>query len=53
MEDPQLYAAHYPHLRQAHRLAGRQQSVDEGAFLLGLESLIVGLAKVYEDLNLQ
>jgi AcrR family transcriptional regulator len=53
VEDPQLYAAHYPHLTQAHRLAGHQQSVDEGAFMLGLEALIVGLSKVYDDLNLQ
>jgi AcrR family transcriptional regulator len=48
VEDPQLYAAHYPHLSQAHRLAGHQQSVDEGAFLLGLEALIAGLSQVYE-----
>jgi AcrR family transcriptional regulator len=53
VEDPQLYAAHYPHLTQAHRLAGRQQSVDEGAFMLGLEALIIGLSRVYDDLNLQ
>jgi AcrR family transcriptional regulator len=40
--DPQLYE-HYPHLRQAHLLADHQPRVDEGAFNLGLETLISGL----------
>ena len=44
VEDPELYAAHYPHLRQAHRLAEHQRSVDEGAFALGLDALLHGLA---------
>ncbi|MFC6016687.1 TetR/AcrR family transcriptional regulator C-terminal domain-containing protein [Plantactinospora solaniradicis] len=48
VEDPQLYAAHYPHLSQAHRLAEHQQSVDEGAFALGLDALIDGLTQTYE-----
>ncbi|GHJ45176.1 TetR family transcriptional regulator [Catellatospora sp. TT07R-123] len=48
VEDPELYAAHYPHLSQAHRLAGHQRSVDEGAFRLGLQALITGLAAEYE-----
>ncbi|MEO3930412.1 TetR/AcrR family transcriptional regulator C-terminal domain-containing protein [Micromonosporaceae bacterium B7E4] len=48
VEDPQLYAARYPHLGQAHRLAEHQQSVDEGAFALGLDALIDGLARTYE-----
>ncbi|MDZ5444474.1 TetR/AcrR family transcriptional regulator C-terminal domain-containing protein [Micromonospora sp. 4G57] len=48
VEDPELYAAHYPHLTQAHRLAGRQRSVDEGAFALGLDALLHGLAAEYE-----
>ena len=47
VEDPELYAAHYPHLRQAHRLAEHQQSVDEGAFALGLDALLYGLAAEY------
>jgi AcrR family transcriptional regulator len=47
VEDPELYAAHYPHLRQAHRLAEHQQRVDEGAFVLGLDALIDGLAQTY------
>lgn len=48
VEDPQLYATQYPHLTQAHRLAEHQQSVDEGAFVLGLDALIDGLAHLYE-----
>jgi AcrR family transcriptional regulator len=48
VEDPTLYADAYPHLTQAHRLAEHQRSVDDGAFALGLESLIDGLARVYE-----
>jgi AcrR family transcriptional regulator len=48
VEDPTLYANDYPHLAQAHRLAEHQRSVDDGAFALGLEALIDGLARVYE-----
>lgn len=48
VEDPELYAAHYPHLSQAHRLAEHQHSVDEGAFALGLDALVDGLAREYE-----
>jgi AcrR family transcriptional regulator len=51
VEDPQLYAAHYPHLSQAHRLAEHQHSVDEGAFNLGLEALITGLTATYAQLT--
>ncbi|WP_326558219.1 TetR/AcrR family transcriptional regulator [Micromonospora sp. NBC_01796] len=48
VEDPGFYAEQYPHLTQAHRLAEHQQSVDEGAFTLGLDALIDGLAHTYE-----
>jgi AcrR family transcriptional regulator len=48
VEDRTLYANDYPHLAQAHRLAEHQRSVDDGAFALGLESLIDGLSRVYE-----
>lgn len=51
VEDPQLYAAHYPHLSQAHRLAGHQLSVDEGAFALGLEAIITGLEHTFKDMR--
>ncbi|MFI5932909.1 TetR/AcrR family transcriptional regulator [Actinoplanes sp. NPDC051494] len=42
-EDPELYAGRYPHLRDAHLLAEHRRSVDEGAFALGLETVITGL----------
>ncbi|HEX6076558.1 MAG TPA: TetR/AcrR family transcriptional regulator [Micromonosporaceae bacterium] len=47
VEDPELYAAHYPHLSQAHRLAEHQELVDEGAFALGLDALLEGLSQEY------
>jgi AcrR family transcriptional regulator len=47
--DPSLYATDYPHLSQAHLLAEHQQSVDEGAFALGLDALIDGLTHAYEQ----
>jgi AcrR family transcriptional regulator len=49
VDDPRLYAERYPHLREAHRLAGRQASVDEGAFVLGLDALIDGLVHTYQE----
>ncbi|MFI5494952.1 TetR/AcrR family transcriptional regulator [Actinoplanes sp. NPDC051859] len=42
-EDPGVYAERYPHLRDAHLLAEHRRSVDEGAFELGLETVITGL----------
>jgi len=48
VEDPDVYGERYPHLHQAHRLAEHQRSVDEGAFVLGLEALIDGLSRTYE-----
>jgi AcrR family transcriptional regulator len=42
-DDPDLYEQ-YPHLHHAHRLADHRQRVDEGAFVLGLETLLAGLA---------
>jgi len=45
-EDPQLYADRYPHLRSAHLLVEHQHSVDEGAFALGLETVLAGLASL-------
>jgi AcrR family transcriptional regulator len=41
-EDPELYAQ-YPHLHRAHHLAEHHERVDEGAFVLGLETLVSGL----------
>jgi AcrR family transcriptional regulator len=42
-DDPDLYEQ-YPHLHHAHRHADHRQRVDEGAFVLGLETLLAGLA---------
>jgi AcrR family transcriptional regulator len=48
--DPAVYQGEYPHLAaQAHLLAEHQHSVDEGAFELGLDALIDGLSRVYEE----
>lgn len=46
--DAEVYdAADYPHLGEAHRLAGHRGTVDEGAFETGLEALLDGLALRY------
>jgi AcrR family transcriptional regulator len=42
-EDPELYAERYPHLRDAHLLAEHRRSVDDGAFALGLQTVLAGL----------
>lgn len=42
--DAGVYAGEYPHLDQAHLLAGHQAEIDEGAFETGLEALLDGLA---------
>ncbi|WNI14879.1 TetR/AcrR family transcriptional regulator [Actinacidiphila sp. ITFR-21] len=43
--------ADYPHLGQAHLLAGRREQVDQGAFDTGLRALIDGLALQYQRLR--
>ncbi|MGW4893393.1 TetR/AcrR family transcriptional regulator [Kitasatospora sp. NPDC004240] len=44
-EDAGVYdSADYPHLGEAHRLAGHRDTVDEGAFETGLAALLDGLA---------
>jgi AcrR family transcriptional regulator len=48
--DPQLYEL-YPHLHRAHLLAEHRHSVDEGAFTLGLDTLIAGLDRLYASLK--
>ena len=47
--DPALYAEHYPHLRQAHRLATQAAEVDRESFEFALERLIVGLRASYAE----
>ncbi|MEE1787380.1 TetR/AcrR family transcriptional regulator [Streptomyces sp. SP17BM10] len=50
--DAELYdAADYPHLGEAHRLAGHGGSVDEAAFETGLEALLDGLALRFERIT--
>ncbi|WP_435241438.1 TetR/AcrR family transcriptional regulator [Streptomyces cucumeris] len=41
--------ADYPHLGQAHLLAGHQEQVDEGAFETGLRALVAGLDQLYGE----
>ncbi|MFH9348696.1 TetR/AcrR family transcriptional regulator [Kitasatospora sp. NPDC017646] len=49
--DAEVYdAADYPHLGEAHRLAGHRGTVDEGAFETGLEALLDGLVLRFERL---
>ncbi|MBO1415190.1 TetR/AcrR family transcriptional regulator [Streptomyces sp. FH025] len=50
--DAEVYdAADYPHLGEAHRLAGHRGTVDEGAFETGLEALLDGLVLRFERLS--
>src|SRR5690606_20994163 len=50
VDDPSFYAERYPHLADAHRLREHRQLVDEGAFELGLETIISGLEAKYAEL---
>lgn len=45
--DPAVYADSYPHLHDAHRLAGLRDRVDTGAFELALTALMDGLVTLY------
>jgi AcrR family transcriptional regulator len=49
-EDPEFYAR-YPHLGGAHRIREHQRQVDEGAFELGLETVITGLEQRFQALT--
>ena len=51
VDDPDLYARDYPHLRDAHRLAGQHTHVDDSAFELGLEALVDGLERRFQQLE--
>jgi AcrR family transcriptional regulator len=46
--DVDLYAGEYPHLQDAYLLREHRQQVDEGAFELGLASMIDSLARLFE-----
>jgi AcrR family transcriptional regulator len=49
-DDPSLYDGRYPHLAGAHRLREHRARVDDGAFELGLTSLVNGFVALYADL---
>jgi AcrR family transcriptional regulator len=48
-DDPQVYAERYPHLHDAHRLREHHRQVDEGAFELGLATLVNGFVALYQQ----
>ncbi len=45
--DPAVYAERFPHLHDAHRLAGQRERVDSGAFEFALTALVDGLVALY------
>jgi AcrR family transcriptional regulator len=51
-DDPSLYGDAYPHLGDAHRLRKHQAEVDEGAFELGLASIIASLERTFAEVRL-
>jgi AcrR family transcriptional regulator len=50
VDDPALYAQAYPHLTDAPRMREHRQEIDDGAFELGLETLVAGLERAFADL---
>lgn len=50
VDDPDFYER-YPHLGSAHRLKEHQRQVDEGAFELGLETLVAGLEQQFKTMR--
>jgi AcrR family transcriptional regulator len=49
VDDPAVYAEEYPHLTGAHRLREHHHEVDEGAFELGLRTLVKGYRALYAE----
>jgi AcrR family transcriptional regulator len=47
VDDPSVYAERYPHLHDAHRLREHRHQVDDGAFELGLATLVNGFVALY------
>ncbi len=47
VDDPAVYAQHYPHLRDAHRLREHRARIDEGAFEMGLAALVDGFVALF------
>jgi AcrR family transcriptional regulator len=50
-DDPRVYAERYPHLHDAHRLREHHRRVDDGAFELGLATLVNGFVTLYEQVT--
>lgn len=50
-DDPSLYDGRYPHLAGAHRLREHREQVDEGAFELGLTTLIDGFITLFRTIT--
>jgi hypothetical protein len=51
VDDPAVYAEHYPHLSDAHLLRRHRRRVDDGAFELGLTTLVSGFVTLFETLG--
>lgn len=51
VDDPTVYAERYPHLRDAHRLREHSQRVDDGAFELGLSTLVGGFTDLFPTVH--
>jgi AcrR family transcriptional regulator len=51
VDDPTVYAERYPHLRDAHRLREHSQRVDDGAFELGLSTLVSGFVELFPSVR--
>jgi AcrR family transcriptional regulator len=50
-DDPAIYAEAYPHLSDAHRLHRHRAEVDDGAFELGLATVVAGLERTFLELT--
>jgi AcrR family transcriptional regulator len=51
VDDPAVYTEEYPHLAGAHRLREHRHRVDEGAFELGLTTLVGGYRALFEQVR--
>ncbi|MET8653942.1 MULTISPECIES: TetR/AcrR family transcriptional regulator [Nocardia] len=50
-DDASVYRGSYPHLGEAHLLAGKQRDIDDAAFETGLAALLDGLTLRFEVLR--
>lgn len=49
VDDPALYEGRYPHLGDAHKLREHRSRVDDGAFELGLTTLVNGFVALFDE----